>query len=134
MRYTRAVMRRSIAILLAMLFSWMLVLPVFAGSVTSNLPACCRKGGKHHCAMGTTGASSEAATNERTVSSIGVKCPCFPRSLATGHGSGDAPLNEAAIFAGLVQHPAGSPQSEAGYRISFDRARQKRGPPFSLFS
>jgi hypothetical protein len=51
-------MRRSVAILLALMFSWILILPAFAGSAESNLRACCRKDGKHHCMMHTESSSA----------------------------------------------------------------------------
>jgi hypothetical protein len=37
-----------------------------------------------------------------------------------------------AIFAELVSHPSIHRQTEAKYRVSFSRSRQKRGPPVVL--
>lgn len=115
-------MQRGIAVILALLFGCLSVLPAFA---TPNLtvPACCRKNGQHHCMMAQPGASGPA------VSSIAAKCPCFPRATVASQAQSVAASNSSAIFAGLVRHPAGSPQSEAACRISYDRSRQKRGPP-----
>lgn len=45
-----------------------------------------------------------------------------------------APGIRQAVFAGLTRHPAISPQTQAAYRISYDRSRQKRGPPASILS
>ena len=62
------------------------------------------------------------------------KCPFFPKALATGVRAQVlfAPGASSLFFAALASHPAIAAQSEARYRISFDRARQKRGPPEPL--
>jgi hypothetical protein len=44
-------MRRSIAILLFLLMLAALVAPAALATATNPLPACCRAGGRHHCAM-----------------------------------------------------------------------------------
>jgi hypothetical protein len=113
-----------------MLFSLMMILPAFAGSPESNLAACCRKNGKHHCMMrpgipSVTGPSFAA---------VGKKCPYFPHSTVAAHLETFAPALSTAIFAGIVRHPAVSPQTEAGYRASYLRSKQKRGPPSFLLS
>ena len=123
-------MRRGVAILLALLFNWMLILPAFAGSAESTLPACCRKDGKHHCMMRTESAEASGSS----FAAVGKKCPYFPRSTAATHVETFAPALKQAIFAGIVQHPSISPKTEAGYRASCLRSRQKRGPPSSLLS
>ena len=122
-------MRRGVAILLALVFNWMLILPAFAGSPESNLLACCRRDGKHHCMMRT---ESPKAAGTSFVA-VGEKCPHFPHSTAATHVTFVPALNQA-IFAGVVRHPAISAQTEAGYRASYLRSRQKRGPPSSLLS
>jgi len=124
-------MRRSVAILLALAFSWMLILPVFAASAESHLPACCRKNGKHHCMMQM---ESPSASGGASFVAAGKKCPYFLNSTAATHVETFAPALSQAIFAGIVQHPAVSPQTEAGYRASYLRSRQKRGPPSFLLS
>jgi hypothetical protein len=44
-------MRRLLASLLLVVISLSLVSPVLASAAKSNLPACCLRHGKHHCAM-----------------------------------------------------------------------------------
>jgi hypothetical protein len=44
-------MRRTIALALTMIFSWMLIGPAFGPDADANLPPCCRRNGKHHCMM-----------------------------------------------------------------------------------
>jgi hypothetical protein len=118
-------MKGIVAIVLAMLFSWTPILPLFASSASSTLPACCRKAGKHHCV-------EQSSSPDRAASMAAQKCPMFPHATAPAHVESYTPSDSTIFFAGLVSHPAVSAQVEAGYRISFHRARQKRGPPAFL--
>src|SRR5690349_4080208 len=121
-------MRRSIAFVLALVFSWLLILPAFAGSAQANLPACCQKEGKHHCMMQMGGPSAPGAS----LTALDEKCRYFPHSTAAGHVETFTPTITQAIFAGIIRRPAISPQTEAGYRASHLRSKQKRGPPSLL--
>lgn len=130
-RYTVDSVQRSLATLLCTLFMWLVVLPLLLPSADAFLPECCRKNGKHHCML--AGGRSSAASP--TITSAKGKCPLCPTMAAnSSQAHAGAPAAAAAIFAGLVRHPAVSPQVEAGYRISRHRARQKRGPPSSLLA
>jgi hypothetical protein len=121
-------MRRALAMILLAGFSLTLIAPLCAsGPSASSLPACCRRNGQHHCAMAGT---PETPAHERT---IGSRCPFAPpaglavvlphalaaaqRPIATMHAAGPAAVVR---------------DAEAGYRISHDRARSKRGPPSLL--
>jgi hypothetical protein len=123
-------MRRSVAILLALVFNWMLIVPAFASSAESNLPACCRKNGKHHCMMRMQSSSGSGAS----LAAIDEKCPYFPQSTTATDVETFVPGISQAIFAGIVRHPALAPQTEAGYRASHLRSKQKRGPPSLVLS
>jgi len=126
-RYTILV-RRLLAISLLMLFSFSLISPLLASdAVEASLPACCRRAGQHHCAM--SDADSQPGRNTRIVAE---KCPYSPAASAVFHLSIFAPPAKDAAFAGLVGHPAIHAQTAAHYRISFDRSRQKRGPPNAI--
>jgi hypothetical protein len=110
-----------------MLFSFLLISPLLASdAVEASLPACCRRAGKHHCVF--TDAGSEQG---RSIGLIAEKCPYAPGAPAAFHFSIFAPPAGEAVFAGLIGHPAIHAQTAAQYRISFDRSRQKRGPPSS---
>jgi len=118
--------KRLLAISLLLLFSFLLVSPLLASdAVDASLPACCRRAGKHHCAMSMDTGSQPG----KSFSIVAEKCPCTPATTTAFHLSAFAPPADDAIFAGLTSHPAIHAQTEARYRISFDRARQKRGPP-----
>jgi hypothetical protein len=117
-------MRRALAILLLCVLG----LPLFASALglgaQAQLPLCCRRGGVHRCMEM---AGMDAPLN--ATPSVRMTCPAFPRMVAkahTGVWSFDVAI---ASSAGHVAQPAAVGQVEAGYRISFDRARQKRGPP-----
>lgn len=122
-------MRRIWAILLVAVFGFSPIAPaVFASDPDSKLPPCCRRGGKHHCAMTAGQSASPSGPSLRA-----DRCALFPdaQSIPAGQTvslSGVAP----AIFAGLLSHPAVCPRTEALCRISYSRAGQKRGPPAPL--
>ncbi len=109
----------------------MLGLPLCASALglgtQAQLPLCCRRGGVHHCMeMAGMDAASNAAPSLR------MTCPAFPRMTAQAHtGVWSFDAADAATAAVTVQ-PAAIGQVEAGYRISFGRARQKRGPPVQI--
>jgi hypothetical protein len=123
-------MRRALASFLLAVFSFPLIAPAFFVDAEANLPACCRRDGKHHCAM----------TMDETASAAGVsvgtaqpRCPLYPGASATPVGRYAAVLRSSgAVFGAIVSHPAIQFQTEAGYRISFGRSSQKRGPPVVL--
>lgn len=122
-------MRRALAIFLMVGFSLPLIAPLFASAYAeSSLPACCRRDGKHHCMMAE--AMGQAPSRDRTVTE---KCPYAPFAgvaLMIPHAMAAAyhrvatagPAGQAAIVGDAL----------AGYRISADRTRLKRGPPSFL--
>ena len=121
-------MRRLVAFPLLALFSISLIGPaVFVSSAESNLPECCRRDGKHRCAMPESGsdpASGPVLQAER--------CPSFPvHAVAPKPDPGQVRAYQAlaGVFADY-RAPHAKPESLC--RISFSRAGQKRGPPISL--
>jgi len=119
--------RRLSATLLLALFGFSLMGPaVFASDPESNLPACCRRSGKHHCAIGTPdGSSSGPALQAGT-------CPSFP-SLRGVTASSKAGLARTftAVFAWILALQVSQAQIEPLLHISSSLAGQKRGPPLS---
>jgi hypothetical protein len=119
--------RRVLAISLLALFGLPIALPLLGAKATdAKLPICCRKDGKHHCAM------SMDASNNSSARTIAEKCPYSIPTSAIPVLRSATPAAAASIFAGIIQHPAAFSQVEAHRRISFDRSRQKRGPPSQL--
>jgi hypothetical protein len=117
-------MRRALAILL----TCVLGLPLFASALAlggqSQLPICCRRAGAHHCMeMAGMDAASNAAPAVR------MTCPAFPRMAAQAHTGVWSFDGAGSVSTSIVVRHNVVGQVEAGYRISFGRARQKRGPP-----
>ena len=105
-------------------FSFLPFAPVLLAD-DSNLPACCRRLGAHHCAM--------ASVDTQGASLIQQRCAQFPLASASLAASGIAAVTPSqSVFAAIVSHPAAHAQTEARYRVSFSRAWQKRGPPALL--
>jgi hypothetical protein len=121
-------MRRALALFLLVLSSFPLVAPAALAGAKSNLPACCRRNGEHHC-----GAMDEATASSGVAIHSVSRCPAFPLATTAPADARVAVLkNSAVIFGAIVSHPAIYFQTEASYRISFSRSRQKRGPPALL--
>jgi hypothetical protein len=119
-------MRRFPAIVLVAIFGFSVIGPALVVDRGTNLPACCRRDGKHRCASIETSDAGLRVTSPR--------CAEFPKSGAFPlHSETALPGGSQLIFGALLQYPAVAAQAAAGYRISFSRSRQKRGPP-SLFS
>jgi hypothetical protein len=123
-------MRRALAILLLAGFSLPLIAPLFASRpAEASLPACCRRDGKHHCMLAAM-AWGQVPSHNRTVTE---KCPYAPLAglalmMPHAFAAGGIPALAGHTFASaaIVR------EAEAGYRISADRTRQKRGPPSLL--
>jgi len=136
-------MRRILSIWLLLILGWGSVAPMGAlasgpasgwtGKVDeSRLPACCRRHGKHHCAMGSMSSQGDAAqsASERSVSAKD-SCPFSPRALASTVPSVAALIRTAADSITypdtlLVQHA-----STAAAQVSDRRSWPKRGPPMA---
>lgn len=120
-------MRRALAALLVLAFSLPLIAPAFASAAPeSSLPACCRRNGSHHCAM----RGMVVDNIPIRFATLSERCPYSPFN----HGALMLPHAFAAPGAPAAKTPLTGPaalirEAEAGYRVSFDRSRQKRGPP-----
>jgi hypothetical protein len=74
-------MRRTVASLLLGLVSFPLIAPLLLADTDSDLPACCRRDGKHHCSMGlgSVGSAETSMTDRESsgpaVNPIRPKCP-----------------------------------------------------------
>ena len=117
--------RVIVSVLLAFLTAgqW---LPFLVPSPEAALPACCRANGSHHCAMKAM-VSPEQSPGARAVS---TRCRFYPaQAYSTQRHAAAGVTTTQAYFCQLVSHPAIHAQVDAHFRISFDRSRQKRGPP-----
>ena len=121
------IMRRCAAILLVAMFSFSLIAPAALAESASSLPACCRRGGKHHCANpeGHSSSTSDVAVR-------GSRCAEFPsekglRGMAPFGLAAAGPAIAVPVRLTVYQAPSESPASH-----SYSRAGQKRGPPLFL--
>jgi hypothetical protein len=126
-------MRRFTAILMFVLIGSFLAAPLLAlasSDPESNLPACCRRNGHHHCAM--MDQAMPSAGSGTQARQTPQRCASYPRATTASafpfHG---APAASAAHYAQIASHPTIHAQTNALYRLSLDRSRQKRGPPAS---
>lgn len=115
------------------LFAVLLVpvfLPFFAqrNNPDSQLPACCRRDGKHHCAMKMAAAMDEPSS-DHTVKSASPACPYCPASTTVAPTVAFYPPAAAAFYASVVRHPAIHQQTAVNLLVAESRSHQKRGPP-----
>ena len=125
-------MRRALAILLAVLFSFELIAPALLAGAAPDLPACCRRNGKHHCAMADMD-GAEGTPSGSTVKAIESKCPFFPKTAAVPGYSKTifrivAPVAGAPVLMGSA---AAEPDDNLSHTALHGPVR-KRGPPSSL--
>lgn len=121
-------MRRALSILLLTLFSVSLAAPVLLalGASESNLPACCRRDGKHGCSINKQARPAEGAA----VSRAAVRCALFPAA----HGVPAPHAAESANRSSTIHRfdpGAGDPVPAFGVRVPLASrdAGYKRGPP-----
>jgi hypothetical protein len=120
-------MRRLLASALVVAFFSPLIAPVFTASNNpAGLPPCCRRNGRHHCMM----YRMVMGWTPRPYRTVTDKCPYSPfahLSILLFHGYFSQERLRAAADSAVLA--ARIRQAEAGYRNSFFRSRQKRGPP-----
>jgi hypothetical protein len=128
-----AIVRRLFSILLLLVFGLPSVTPLLALTAGSeaSLPACCRRSGKHQCAMNAE-LAAKLSQSSTVLRAPVEKCPSYPAALVVNARIQlAAPISEV-VYAELVAHPACVAQTESKLRISIARTRQERGPPASL--
>ena len=123
-------MRRAIALLLLTVISFPLIGAVLPSDPASNLPPCCRRNGKHHCAM-QNAMNRLAVPGAPAIAAVQPKCPLFPKAgPVTPAGYGVLlPCN--AIRSGrLPRSGAAVRKADASFaRIDATGPVRKRGPP-----
>jgi hypothetical protein len=120
--------RRASAISLLGAIAFAFVVPFVGADAESNLPACCRRNGAHHCSS--MGSMGSVPAEDAALHAFGSRCGSFPISIGAPAGGAIAfvPQSEA-IRAFFIADRAISIQTEPTSRVLFSRSRQKRGPP-----
>jgi hypothetical protein len=96
----------------------------------SNLPACCRRNGAHHCTMMAEMARDFAGQGP-AFRTAACRCP-FQKALTPIGRLTTYPAASATVYASVLSHPAVHLQTFVSGLISKSRSHQKRGPPFLL--
>ncbi len=124
-------LRRLLSILLLAVFALPLATPLLAlgQDADAGLPACCRRAGKHHCAMNMAQLQKSTQSTEPQFRAPMAPCKFYGTVANVLQHELARPAAARAIFAGLQSHPAVHAQEESRRRLALDRARQKRGPP-----
>jgi hypothetical protein len=108
-----------------MIFGFSPIVPALFAGDNSNLPACCRRLGRHHCAMLPVqlpvGVALSGVCDQYGRSSTVLAPPGYARAAFFS-------TSRTVSGAAACRHAAAE-QSRALHRISFSRSRQKRGPP-----
>jgi hypothetical protein len=121
-------LRRISAILLLLLFGFSLLTPLFGSDDESNLPACCRRAGKHHCSMTGSGGSTSNGPAFRG----NGRCPSYPGfgagTMQTIAGPTPASVSPFALAAKTASCSSFELRVLSSLRL---RAHSKRGPPVS---
>ncbi len=121
---------RAISGVLLAFFLLPFFLPFFSFGSESALPACCRRNGKHHCAMSARLRESvQGASSGPVVRNVTSPCPYRSRLLmAFVFRVLFAP--GARVFSGqAVSYPAPNAETTVVPRLSEMRSNLKRGPP-----
>ncbi len=126
--------------LLSILLFWATLFPSFASALTSGamgqstLPACCRHGAQHHCDMSpeVRALLLNESNGSTRINAKPEQCPYRQRSLAASHLQTLTPAAGPTQAAFFLHELSPAAQAECLRRISFDRSRQKRGPPSLL--
>lgn len=124
------VIRRFIASALLCAFSGLSISPVIFSDPQSNLPACCRRDGKHHCSIMQMG---ERSTDGRDFTASARKCPLFPQVVPVAQRIQLYPVTTETCCGYPIQESAVPAQVETPHRSSPVRVQRERGPPQLTF-
>jgi hypothetical protein len=120
--------RRILAAALLAFFSFSLINPALLADTASKLPSCCRRAGKHHCAMvmAEAGSSSGPALQPS-------RCRFFPQGrVATAPPNAGLLKTSRVACVSMMSRQEYRLTGDPLYRMSFYSTCRKRGPPSLL--
>ena len=127
-------MQRSIAIFLVLFFSIGPLAALSPASEDAALPPCCRRNGKHHCAMymAMMAARTPIPSGAQPIARAPSHCPYYPQHPAVwwstpAHALAAAPIG----LPELLAQPHTPAAARAAARLTQIRTRASRGPPAS---
>ena len=125
-------MRRALASLLLAVLGLLLITPLLLADTRSELPACCRRDGKHHCA---TAAMNTASVNGPGFAATAPKCPLFPKAVPVAQGIQIYLVPSRRSFEHVVRTSGIAVRENTRRCYSTRRNGRERSPPlFTLFS
>lgn len=127
-------MRRLLAVGVLCVTGWWPVAPLLSSaSATPQLPLCCRAHGKHGCALSRLHQGVPGSNAQPAIRSLCDQWPfLLPVSSTAVSTSVFLPQTRQVLMAAIASHPVIQVQTESRFQVSFERSRQKRGPPPSL--
>ena len=129
-RYTTPV-RKLLSLLLLAVFSLPLLLPALAlaQGPESNLPACCRRNGAHHCMM--SAEQMQRLLNGIKASAPHSHCPLYPAAITPlRHVDLAAPTASPALTS-ILRVAMEPVHTETRAIAAPDNTHHPRGPPYS---
>jgi hypothetical protein len=124
-------MRRGLSILLVLFFSLGPLTAMLQADEDSRLPACCRRDGKHHCAMSEETAARLALAAAGPVFTAPARCPFFPRAISQSTNPTCGLANTATNLPDFLTRPLPLLATRAAAVLAPIRTRPSRGPPAS---
>jgi hypothetical protein len=125
-------MRRALALILVALLSFPLIAPVLLANTASDLPACCRRDGKHHCAV-VDEANQRDLPASQSVKALQPRCPLFPTTGVVPAYSKTTLLSVTPrVGAPRLFYLTIAKPNDNRPRIALSGSVRKRGPPTSL--
>jgi hypothetical protein len=123
--------RRLLSLLLLAVFSLPLILPALAlgQGPDSNLPACCRRDGKHHCMM--SAEEMQRLLNGIKASAPHSHCPLYPAAITPLRHVDLAVPSAAPALVPILRVTAVDLRADSGIRAALDNPHHPRGPPRS---
>lgn len=124
--YTDTVRRFPALVLLLVAFSLSLISPLLLAATPKELPACCRRDGKHHCAK----QMAQPAPDGIQIAALST-CPLFPAGKTTPAPTQTSTAPPALISSNvaLPVQPAPAPQPPQPTNQTARNPHQQRGPP-----
>jgi hypothetical protein len=120
-------MRRLVANALLLLCAVATILPCLLEALQDNLPACCRRGGQHHCAM-----MAAVSSTGPSLHAISDQCPLYPRATFVARNHTASPQATRSLFASIVWQPVLLAPADARHLTVNTRSHHKRGPPHTI--
>lgn len=124
-------LQRILAILLLVLIGFPPLTPAFGSDSESNLPACCRRTGAHHCSLQSSTPTVPAPPSAPVVRG-NPRCPLYPGIVSSTGALSDAKVPPAfAIKRPTFERETAFQHCGAILAISQTTAHPKRDPPSS---